>query len=249
MMHVVPAFLSAFFLNLAITPVVIAVARRRGWYDEPGERTVHTVPVPRLGGVGFVFSILAVGLVISIAYKLQLSPRFGFVVAGLVMFHLVGLADDFMQFRAVIKLAGQLCASVLLIAGGMVISRIAVPFSDSVISLGALGPILTLVWIAAISNAVNLMDGLDGLAGGIAIIAFGCMAVFFGLQDIYPEFLFLMVSIGALLAFLYYNRPKAVIFMGDGGSLWLGALVAILPLMGGDRSLFSSNAFLAPTLA
>ncbi|GAB6091611.1 MraY family glycosyltransferase [Spirochaeta dissipatitropha] len=247
-MHLVIAFAAAFGLNLLLTPLIIHIACRNGWYDDPDHRTVHTVPVPRLGGIGFVVSILLVCIAFVLVMNVEIAPRFWMIVVGLLIFHVVGVADDFVVFRAIIKLSGQLVAAMFLIGGGLVIDRIGIPFTDYSQSLGPLGPIITLIWIVAITNAVNLMDGLDGLAGGISLLAFLAMAVYFALQAIYPELLFLVIGIGALSAFLYYNKPKARIFMGDGGSLFLGALLAILPIMGGDSSLFHVNFLLAPTL-
>lgn len=248
MAQVLLAFVAAFALNFLLTPMIIMVARRNGWYDDPDHRTVHTVPVPRLGGVGIVFTVLIVCVIFAVVHPIQLNPRFWFVISGLYLFHAVGVVDDFLTFRAIIKLGGQIVAAMLIIAGGLVIQRIGIPFTDVSVSLGPLGPIVTLIWIAAITNAVNLMDGMDGLAGGISLIGFVSMAVYFVVFQIYPELLFLIIAIGALSAFLCFNRPRASVFMGDGGSLWLGAVLAILPLVGGTHSLFSVNALLPLSL-
>lgn len=239
------ALLSAFALNLVLTPIIIAVARKNKWYDEPDHRTVHVEPVPRLGGFGFVISTTIVAILMAVIFTLEVSPQFWLIFAGLTAFHIVGLVDDFVVIRPIVKLIGQLFATLLLIAGGVVIEQIRLPFFNIMISFGPIGPIITLGWIVAVTNAVNLIDGLDGLAGGLSFIIMLVTAVYFAFSGLFNEAIFALAAVGSVGAFLVYNKPKARIFMGDSGSLWLGAVLSVLPVLGGQASLFQTNVLLA----
>lgn len=243
----VVVFVSAFVLNLAMTPLILKLAHKREWLDNPNQRSVHKDPVPRLGGFGIfaafflTFGIMYVwdlisGGVLPPAARLQSTIL---VVLGLVSTFVLGLLDDFVQFRAIYKFLLQLLGAVLAIGAGLVVTTISIPFTNIVVDLGYFGPLLTLVWIVGITNAVNLIDGMDGLAGGFSVLAFTYLGLAMALTNHWFAAMSCFTVVGALLAFLVFNFPPAKIFMGDAGSLSLGYLMAILSLWGGPgESLF-----------
>jgi len=238
--------LVSFGLTLLITPVVLKVAHRQKWVAPTNHRTIHMGPIPRLGGVamGLSFGVVIVSLVLvdsALGGWLPPISRSQVVLMlglGLAATHLVGLLDDFFEFRAVYKGALQLGGALLAIGAGVVVDHLTVPFTDVVIPLGPFGPFLTLLWILGVTNAVNLIDGIDGLAGGYSAIALAVI----GVWGLTTGHLFQAVAcatgLGAVFGFLRFNWPPAKIFMGDSGSLSLGYLIAVLSAWGGEYSLF-----------
>jgi UDP-GlcNAc:undecaprenyl-phosphate GlcNAc-1-phosphate transferase len=229
---------SALAANLLFTPLILYLAHHHEWYDEKNHRKIHTEDVPRLGGVGFFMAIVVatiVGLVLVRNGTLELGPtllRLLPVLLGLAVMHGIGLTDDFANLRAVYKFILQLVGAALVTLGPFQVGNFIVPFSQISISLGPFAYPFTVIWIVAITNAVNLIDGLDGLAGGVAAIAalsVGLIGVFILGNPLLSTIAFAMF--GALLAFLIFNLPPARIFMGDCGSLTLGFLLAVLPLI------------------
>lgn len=229
--------LLAFAFAAAIEPVIISYAERKGLYDRGGERKIHNGNIPRLGGVGiavsFLLSVAVLGLfqrnlIEDFSDRYRLWPV---IVSGTMMF-VMGLVDDLVDLRARFKFGIQLCAALLLIAVGFRFRVVLVPWGDGMIDLGAFSYPLTLVWIIGITNALNLIDGLDGLAGGISFIASLSFGIFFWAQGFMLSAEICLILGGAAGGFLLYNKPPAKIFMGDSGSLFLGFCLAVLPLLG-----------------
>lgn len=228
----------AFLLNAACTPIILFLSHRFNWYDEIDHRKIHSEDTPRLGGPGIVLSFAGA----SVAGLVFLFPGNGaglwgehtllFVLIGLAIIHLLGLYDDFVNLRAPFKFMIQIIAAAMPVAGGIYARMVDLPF----LSMVAIPPVaavpLTIFWIVALTNAVNLIDGADGLAGGITLIA----VLFMGLISFSQGFLIPAVLAfalaGSLAGFLLFNFPPARIFMGDGGSLSMGYILAVLPLMG-----------------
>jgi UDP-GlcNAc:undecaprenyl-phosphate GlcNAc-1-phosphate transferase len=150
------------------------------------------------------------------------------------MVHGLGLVDDFRNIRAIYKLIGLIIAGALVAIGGALMDGIYLPLIGFVIPLGPLSGAITIFWLISISNAVNLIDGLDGLAGGTGLIAAFAIGVVHIILGNFPGALYSIILAGALLAFLVFNRPKAKIFMGDSGSLFLGFLLGALVFIGGS---------------
>jgi UDP-GlcNAc:undecaprenyl-phosphate GlcNAc-1-phosphate transferase len=229
----------AFLLNAAITPIVMRVARAKGWFDVPNARKIHTDPIPRLGGVGIFLSFLVSALAATVLFPLALPgfwggafhPRFLIVFAGFLLIHAVGLLDDFFNLRALLKFALELVAAALVIAAGF-----AIPLGglhpDGAVVLSAISWSATLFWIVGISNAMNLVDGVDGFAGGIAFFAALAMGIIAMLQGNLVTALVAVALLGSVIAFLVFNFPPARIFMGDSGSLLLGFTLSVIPLLG-----------------
>lgn len=230
--------LTAFFINALLTPVILAVAHRFEWYDHHNERKIHREATPRLGGVGIVIAltIAAIGGVALIGPS-ELTGGANLVtlvVVGVAMAAVFGLGvyDDFVNLRAPVKFGVQLVAALAVALSGATLGRLDLPWAGAVTLHPAISIPLTVFWIVASVNAVNLIDGADGLAGGVGLLA----ALFMGLvataQGGVVAATVAFSLVGALAGFLLYNLPKARIFMGDGGSTTLGFLLAVIPLLG-----------------
>jgi UDP-GlcNAc:undecaprenyl-phosphate GlcNAc-1-phosphate transferase len=229
-------YLSSIFLALVITPAVIWLARQAGVVDYPGVRSVHRKPVPRIGGLAIFISSL--GPILSVLYlRNDIGAAFRDIhlqvvalVGGATFVFLVGLADDLRRLPARFKFLAELVAAGALCAAGVRINDIGI--TDSlVVSLGWLGGPLTLLWVVGITNAVNLSDGLDGLAAGISAIACGVIAVLAVHSGNVTMAVFALALVGSLSGFLVFNFNPAKVFMGDCGSLFLGFTIAASSVM------------------
>ena len=233
---------AAFVLNVVITPVVIRLAHRFHWYDVPNQRKIHTTLVPRLGGVGmfvsFAFSTCAVSTILWAASgggeRGILELRYLAILGGMTLIHLMGLADDLKALRAPFKLLIQIVAATLVTSGGFAIDRVSLPYIGR-FSLGVAAYPVTVLWIILIANAINLIDGMDGLAGGISGFAALTMGVVAIIQGRFGAALLALTLAGAIAGFLVYNLPPARIFMGDSGAYFLGFMLAAIALMGISR--------------
>lgn len=226
--------------GLFLTPLVRSLALCVGAIDRPGERKVHTLPIPRMGGLAVVLSALLailVGMVVD--HLAGIEPRFDAtnwapILLGGALVFLVGLWDDIRPVPAGIKLVFQAMAAGVAIWFGILIERVSL-FGTDILELGALAIPLTFLWIVGITNAFNLVDGLDGLAAGLASISAGTSAVIFILRGDSHDALFLLILLGALLGFLRYNFNPATIFLGDSGSLFVGYVLAVAAITGSQK--------------
>ncbi len=232
--------LIAAVLSCGLTPLVRSVARRVGAVDQPGGRKIHAVPTPRLGGVSVVVSgvltILSVwGLeqVTSGVVQGDLGAWKPVFLGGAIVF-LLGVWDDMRPLPAGVKFALQGVAAGVAIWGGILVEHVSL-LGGSRIDLGVLALPLTFVWIIGITNAFNLVDGLDGLATGLAIIAAGSIATLFVLRGDAQDTLLLLILLGALLGFLPYNFNPASIFLGDSGSLVIGYVLSVTAITGSQK--------------
>ena len=226
------AFLMAAASGIAYfsMPYVIRLAHRAGAIDRPDQRKVHNHIMPRLGGLG-IFSAFYIVLLLGVQVS---EPILGIMIGGLVMF-LVGMLDDIFQLPAVIKLLGQCLAASIAIHYGVVVAFVTNPF-DGPIGLGYFAIPLTFVWIVGITNAINLIDGLDGLAAGVSAIAAATMGYVAYTQGQQAIFVASFILVAAILGFLPYNFHPARTFMGDGGSNFLGFILGCLAIMGLTKS-------------
>ncbi len=228
----------ALLVNFALLPIIIRVSHRQGWFDVPNGRKIHTDPIPRLGGVGifvsFLVGVLAVPPLLSalhlgtgfFPFRLQHIP----LAAAFCLMSAVGLVDDFYNLRAMLKFILQILAAVLVILGGFMIGPVRV-FGTHSVSLGVASYPLTVLWIVGLSNAMNLVDGVDGFAGGIAAFAGLTMGVIALIQGSTQSALVAFALVGSIVAFLVFNFPPARIFMGDSGAYLLGFTLSVLPLL------------------
>lgn len=222
--------LSAFVIAYFSTPGVIRLAHRWGAIDQPDIRKVHQVAMPRMGGLAIFLSFI-----LCMLFLVKASGPFTGIIIGASIIFMVGLLDDIYQLSPWVKLAGQIVASTIAIYFGVQIHFVNNPF-DGILSLGYFSIPLTLLWIVGISNAINLIDGLDGLAAGvsgIAALTMGLVALIQG-QAMVAMVAFMLVA--ATLGFLPYNFFPARTFMGDGGSNFLGFTLGCLAVVGVAKS-------------
>ena len=245
--HFIALGVIAFVVAFIAVPLVKRLAFKLNAIDYPSARRVNTVPTPRMGGVAIfagVFSALVVevlgeqflgwaGFYVSSGY-LQVN-HLG-VMAGLTVITFVGAVDDVVSLSPIMKLVGQIVGASIIAASGVLLSSIMNPFGGGFISFGWVAYPLTVFYLVAFMNVINLVDGLDGLAGGIIVIAsFTLFTIAFGKGRVEAAILAITL-LGATLAFLRYNFNPASIFMGDSGSLFLGATLGVISLLGVMRS-------------
>lgn len=230
----ISVFLVAALASWLLTPLVIRLANLVGALDQPDERKIHSHPTPRLGGVG-----IFVAFALTLACTLFIFPDFDFSfwsqhsTALIVAFPLIlalGIWDDIKSLKAGPKFLAQLLIATIVYANGFRLSAIANPIHGGMLDLGWFDYPATVLWIIGITNALNLTDGLDGLASGVTLFAsLTVFAVSLVYQDTQTALLALIIA-GAVLGFLRYNFHPAKIFLGDSGSLVLGFALAILTL-------------------
>src|SRR5829696_1881964 len=215
---------TSFCLALILTPLVRALARRYGFVAQPKIDRWHKKPTAMLGGAAIWLSVSITLLVFSLhtTYGLHI------LLASTFLF-LVGLVDDLIHIKPYQKLIGQILGSAFVVYYGL-----SLPWTGSILVNMA----LAIFWLIGITNAINLLDNMDGLAAGIAVIAAGSLAIGFALNGQSNELLLVSIFIGALLGFLVFNFNPASIFMGDCGSMFVGFLLASSVLTGqaGGRS-------------
>ncbi|WP_067728635.1 glycosyltransferase family 4 protein [Oceanobacillus damuensis] len=215
-----------FIASMLITPLVIKLAIKVGAVDKPNERKVHEKLMPRLGGLAMFISFL-IGFLIFIPETIEAWP----ILLGSIIIVTIGIIDDLKELSAKTKLAGQIAAAVITVLGGIQIEYITW-FTGDIIQFGGWAVPLTIVWIVAITNAINLIDGLDGLAAGVSsivLLTFSALAISMG-NPLVALLGFIML--GSTLGFLVFNFYPAKIFMGDTGSLFLGYVISVLAVMG-----------------
>lgn len=227
------SLLLSFTISVFLIPIIIRLSHYQNWYDRHDERKVHDGDIPRIGGVGifygFMFSTIIMLFFIEIPSKLFIQIII-FLFSGLII-HNVGLMDDFRNLRPRYKFIAQLLTTLLLITVGFHFKNIYIPFIDYEITYKPILIVISLVWIIGISNAINLIDGIDGFSSVISGIAAFHIGVRNYMSGNMITVIFCAALIGGILGFFKYNRPKASIFMGDSGSLFLGYMLAVLPML------------------
>lgn len=211
-------FFAALLLALGVTPLARRAAIVLGILDQPASRKVHTSPVPLLGGVAIYVAFVAALVLFS--DSLYVTQVIG-ILLGATWVSFLGIWDDWRTLRPLVKLTGQFFAVAILILTGVQVEFLRNPF---------LNVLITAAWVIGITNAVNFLDNMDGLSGGVAAIGAAWFLVL-SLQN--GQFLvapFAAALMGASLGFLVYNFNPARIFMGDAGSLFLGFMLAAVGL-------------------
>ena len=216
MINLILIFASALILALGATPVIRRVASRLGIVDRPDARRVHLAPVPLLGGIaiyaGFIVALLLFG------EGWVVSQAIGILV-GATIVSFLGIWDDRWGVRPVLKLSGQATAAGILIISGVQVSFLPHPILNIAV---------TLLWIVGITNALNLLDNMDGLSGGVGAVAAGFFLLLAAWNGQYLVASLAAALLGVCIGFLVYNFNPASIFMGDAGSMFLGFILAVV---------------------
>ena len=225
--EVIYGALAALVIVILLTPAVGGMARLLGVVDRPESRRLNVNPIPRLGGLGLFFGIFVPALAF-----LELGRETRGVLLGAAVATVVGAIDDFRVLKPGRKLAGQVVAASIPPFFDVWIDRFTFPFLGPVDLPALVGMPLTVIWIVAVMNMVNFLDGMDGLAAGVCAIAGITYAVLaLSLEKIDPAILSAIVA-GACIGFLRHNFFPARIFMGDSGALVLGFLLAAVSVQG-----------------
>jgi UDP-GlcNAc:undecaprenyl-phosphate GlcNAc-1-phosphate transferase len=247
-------FVAAAALSAALTPTVRHLALVRGWVATPGGRNVHTTPTPRVGGIAMYLAFVATlaGMLALVPdARASASTHANWMVAiflgGTAMFA-VGLYDDLVHMRALYKLLTHFGVGALAWACGFRIDSIDLPLLEP-ISMGIFSLPVTVVWIAGIINAVNLIDGLDGLAAGVVFFASITNFVVAVLAGSPLVAVWMAVLLGTVFGFLFFNFNPARIFMGDSGSYFLGFVLALTSISGPFQKASFTVSLLAPLAA
>ena len=226
-----------------VTPLVRDFARARGWMDRPdGGRKLHLTPVPRLGGVAVLCAFAAAGLTLAALESLGIwagsissGAYIRLLIAGAAV-TAVGVVDDIYDVRPLVKVVVQALAALYLYVNGYQITAISNPVTGESLSLGILSAPLTVIWFVGMSNAFNLIDGLDGLAAGIGLFSTSTLFIACVLNERWETAIIAAALGGALLGFLRYNFNPASVFLGDSGALFVGFALAAVALRGSMKS-------------
>lgn len=224
-------FSLAFVISFAATPLVKALAYKIGAIDVPdGARRVHKTPIPRLGGLAIFY-----GFLVSVLFFADLDTQLRGILIGALLIVAMGMVDDVKQLGAKIKLLVQLLAAGIVVLHGVQITAISVPdfiIEGGILPLGWASIPVTIIWIVGVTNAVNLIDGLDGLAVGVSSIA--TFSLFFiAILSGEPTVAIISAALaGGCMGFIPYNFNPAKIFMGDTGSTFLGFTLSVICIQG-----------------
>jgi UDP-GlcNAc:undecaprenyl-phosphate/decaprenyl-phosphate GlcNAc-1-phosphate transferase len=238
----------AAFVTLVTTPIVGAFARRVGWVVQPDERRVHTSPTPDVGGIAMFLGFVSA---LGVAWQMDTfdavfqrnSEPLGVLLAAVIVFG-VGLIDDIKELSAPAKATGIVLGALVLVWFGVTMYNFRVPFLGAFVLSNDWTPLITALWLLGMTQAINLIDGLDGLAAGIVLISATAFFIYsrklgdidgsLELQNIGP--LIAIIAVGVCFGFLPHNFNPARIFMGDGGALLLGLLMAVSTSVVGGRA-------------
>lgn len=240
-------FFASAIVVFAFVPICKKIAFKIGAVDEPSERRVHKKTTARLGGVAIFLGICAccalaaVGVKylnwqIPLSYKNANGVNYYIVALGATFMFIIGIVDDMKCLPPKTKLIFQIVAACIVCASGLLLDRIYNPFSNSFIEFGLFSYPITIFYLVAFANIINLIDGLDGLAAGISAIVAATIFIFAITQDKADAAILSVGIIAACIAFLFFNFNPAKIFMGDSGSLTLGFLLGIASLLATART-------------
>jgi UDP-GlcNAc:undecaprenyl-phosphate GlcNAc-1-phosphate transferase len=210
------AFAGALVLAIGATPIARWLAPRMGVMDQPEARKIHLRPVPRMGGVAIYLAVIVAALILG---EYRNFAQFGSILVGATGVSFMGLVDDRWGLRPLVKVLGQILAALLLYASDIYVGT----FHHPVLNL-----VVTVFWVCYITNAINLLDNMDGLASGISAIAAAFFALMCAFGGQYLVGALSIAVLGACLGFLFYNLNPASIFMGDSGALFLGFTLAAI---------------------
>ncbi|MBQ9044758.1 MAG: undecaprenyl/decaprenyl-phosphate alpha-N-acetylglucosaminyl 1-phosphate transferase [Oscillospiraceae bacterium] len=248
-MKLVAVIIVAFLISFGTTPIVKAFATKVGAMDVPRDaRRVHDHPIPRMGGLA-----IFLGFLLSVLLFVDITREVRGILLGLVLIVATGILDDIVSLNAWIKLGAQLLAAVIAVLHGVVIHFFMHPnvfLEGNVLNIGWFAYPITVLWIVGITNSVNLIDGLDGLAVGVSTIS--CITILVAVLltgGVDPSVPLLVAALaGSCIGFMPYNLNPAKIFMGDTGSLMLGYTLATVSVLGLFK-FYTLVTFVVPVLA
>lgn len=229
----------SFFVCYTLTKTILYISHRFNVFDFPEKRRVHTQPTPRLGGVGFICAFL-ISIVILFYFKPNLyqvskgNPSFFAILIGLTLTFLLGIIDDLNNLKAKYKLFYQIAIAIIVVLLGFKVRYIALSASYT-IDLNFFSLPITVIFLVGLQNAFNFIDGIDGLAGGVAWITLASIAILSFFISLPILGWLSLILIGSLSAFLIFNWSPAKIFMGDSGSLSLGFILACFSQFPGSQ--------------
>ena len=251
----------AAIVTVIVTPIVGLIARTvqpKGWLVPPNARSVHTAPIPHVGGIAMLTGFLAAMLMAWATGRFEVvftdnTEPIGIVIAAIVIF-VVGYLDDVRDLAPPAKVTGIVLAAIILYWFGATMFYFRVPFYDVILLSGDWVPLVTVFWLLGMTQAINLIDGLDGLAAGIVAIAAGSFFLYaFRLNELdllpdrNPGPLVAVIAAGVCIGFLPHNFNPARIFMGDSGAFLLGLLMAVSTSLVGGRADPNTQAFVGQT--
>lgn len=234
----------SFALTYAMVPLSMRIAERVGAIDMPSERRIHIRPMTRMGGialfVGIVFSsAVAIALILSHALpeSVQLPEGVNFIglLCGFCFMFAVGIVDDIRQISAKLKLLGQIIAAVIVSCSGVLLADLHLGSASLHISFGIWAYPITVFYLVAFANIINLIDGLDGLAAGVSAICATAFVILSCQLSLWVTASMAVAIVASCIAFLRFNLNPAKLFMGDSGSLILGLGLGVVSLMGTMR--------------
>ena len=242
----VVGFVAALFLAILLTPFVKQLAIFVGAVDAPNERKVHSRIMPRLGGIAIFVAFAGGFFAISPAFdSINANTAWGLLIGGAII-AVTGALDDRFELSPKLKMLGIVAAACVIVAFDMRVSFINIPFVGTTHALEWLSVPLTIFWIVGVTNAINLIDGLDGLAAGVSAIAISTIMVLAIMMGNVTVILLSAVILGSIIGFLFFNFHPARIFMGDSGALFLGFCIATLSILGFKQATLVS--FVIPLL-
>lgn len=239
----------AFIVANLVTPLVMKFAKQVGAMDIPDEkRHIHKAPTPRMGGLA-----IFLGFLLSVLVFANITTQVRGILIGAILIVVVGAIDDVLNLNAWLKFGVQIIAAVIAVLSGVLINVVSNPLlitSGQALTIGVLSVPVTILWIVGVTNSVNLIDGLDGLACGVSTIAsLSMLAVSMLVSDANSNVAIILAALcGACLGFLPFNLNPAKIFMGDTGALLLGYILATVSVIGMFK-FYAIITFILPVLA
>lgn len=238
----VVAFVVALVVAYFATPHIKDLAIKAGAMDAPDARKVHTSPIPRMGGLA-----IYAGFILAVVSSMQITHEIAGLLIGGTVILIVGIIDDLKPLPAKVKLFGQILAAAVLVLFDVRIEWLTNPFGD-MIYINYLSVPLTILWVVGLTNTVNLIDGLDGLAAGVSTIASITILLVALQQNFWSVAIMMAALAGSAMGFLQHNFNPAKIFMGDTGSMFLGYMLAAVSILGMVKSA-ATIALIVPILA
>lgn len=227
----------SFVINLILTPLIIFLSKKYSWYDSINSRKMHTVKVSRLGGVGLIISSLSSLIVYVTFFSAERYTGLLYIFLASLVIFIAGTLDDFLELKAKVKLFFQILAALIVALSPLYFKEFFI-FSINEIT----GRLMTFVWVILVINAYNLIDGIDLLCSGLCFLThltLGFLLVFCAKENA----LICFVIASSLLAFMFFNKSPAKIFLGDSGSQFLGFSISIVPLIYNFSSFEDVKAF------